>query len=90
MQRQRNTSCTLTTLATKDSEFADGVAFAHVADGLPDAVGGSAGSGVREIWQCVPVDRVAAVDVVADEARNKSQKVLGTDSDQIYRRPKSN
>ena len=43
------------------------VAFGHVADGLPDAVGGGSGTGVGEIGECVPVCWVAAVDVITDE-----------------------
>lgn len=48
-------------------EIADDVAFGHVADGLPDAVGGSASTRIGEVGECIPRCRIAAVDVVADE-----------------------
>ena len=48
-------------------EIADDVAFGHVADGLPDAVGGSASTRIGEVGECIPRGRIAAVDVVADE-----------------------
>ena len=48
-------------------EIADDVAFGHVADGLPDAVGGSASTCIGEVGECIPRGRIAAVDVVADE-----------------------
>ena len=43
------------------------VAFGHVADGLPDAVGGSASTRIGEVGEGIPRGRIAAVDVVADE-----------------------
>ena len=48
-------------------EIADDVAFGHVADGLPDAVGGSASTRIGEVRECIPRGWIAAVDVVADE-----------------------
>ena len=48
-------------------EIADDVAFGHVADGLPDAVGGSASTHIGEVGKCIPRGWIAAVDVVADE-----------------------